>query len=83
MRAFSSLVLSFFAASLVSIVVIMTIGVSPVDKLYWVGFSLPLIWLMGMFYSYWDDKAWRPLVVMLGLSVLSVILIILLPMPAK
>jgi len=83
MRAFSSLVLSFFAAALVSIVVIMTIGVSPVDKLYWVGFSLPLIWLMGMFYSYWDDKAWRPLVVMLGLSVLSVILIILLPMPAK
>jgi len=49
-----------------------------VNNLMWLGIMSPVIWTLAMLYSYWDEKPWRPLLVMSTISVLSIVIVLIL-----
>lgn len=82
MRLLSLIVVSFLFTILFTSALIVAIPYDLTDKLIWVGMNVPLVWCGAMFYCYWDNKPWRPLVVLSSLSASAAIVIFTLPVPS-
>lgn len=79
MRLFSFLLLSLVMMIFLASAILVLIGFKPLSNVYWLALSTPILWLGAMFYSYWDDKAWRPPVVLSVIILVSIIIIIMNP----
>lgn len=81
MRLFSFLLLSFVNTILLLSALLLIIGFTPMDNVYWVAMSTPLVWLLGMIYSYWDDHPRRPFYVLSISIFVSGVIVALMPVP--
>ena len=68
---------SFVCISLVGSALPLVLPGSMVISLIWVGVTLPLAWMLLMFWCYADSSRWRPLASMIAMSVAAGIALIL------
>lgn len=81
MRLLSFAILSFLVMVFSTSAVLLWVGFSPLDNVYWAALSTPIVWLSAMLYSYWDDKAWRAFGVLLLISLVSAWFVFISPVP--
>lgn len=81
MRLISFSLLSFISMILGTSAILLMVGFQPMDYVYAAALSTPLTWLLAMWYCYWDDKAWRPAVVLFSISSISGVVVFLSPIP--
>ncbi|MEM9304331.1 MAG: hypothetical protein AAGE01_19630 [Pseudomonadota bacterium] len=51
------------------------------ERILWIALSSPLLWVAAMFWCYWDSRPRRPIATMLSVSLLSGIVIWMIPPP--
>ena len=79
-RLVGLIVLSFVCVSLAGSALPLILPGSIVLSIIWVGVTLPIAWMMLMFWSYADHQRWRPLAGMVAICLAcAVVLLILEP----
>ena len=77
-RLVGLIVASFACISLVGSALPLMLPGSIVSNLIWVGVTLPLAWMLLMFWCYADASRWRPLIGMISLCVVAGIALLML-----
>lgn len=83
LRGFSSWILSFISTSLLTCVILillfnaMAISNALISSALIVLLINPIVWGLLMFYSYWDEVAWRPPAIMGLISVVGAVVVTL------
>ncbi|MEM8767075.1 MAG: hypothetical protein AAGE43_06510 [Pseudomonadota bacterium] len=70
MRALALNLVAFLCTAAIGSAVLLTNIGNITDRAFTVVLWLPLFWAATMFYSYWDQRPWRPLAVMSGVTLL-------------
>lgn len=80
-RLTAILVWSLLASVLGSAALLLTVPFAFGELALWVALSVPLLWASSQFWCYWDTRAWRPAVGLIGVTLAGTATVLLVPPP--